>query len=110
MEVNTSFGLGDRVRYRLAKPIFRKGDRITFSRAVYVITGKKGKRYELTKEGAQNPESKTRAEYELVKAYETQQQAGDDDADEQAPPQAPEPPPPRGPSTRARRPRQILDL
>jgi len=111
MEVNTSFGLGDRVRYRLAKPIFRKGDRITFSRAVYIITGKKGKRYELTKEGSQNAESKTRAEYELVHAYETQPQAGnDDDADEQAPPQAPAPAPPRAPSARVRRPRQILDI
>jgi len=113
MEVDTTFGLGDRVRYRLAKPVFRKGDRIAFSRAVYVITGKRGKRYELTKEGAQNAESKTRAEYELVKAYETQQaqqQAGDNDEEPQAPPQAPAPAAPRQPSARVRRPRRILDL
>lgn len=109
MEVDTTFGLGDRVRYRLAKPTFRKGDRITFSRAIYVITGKRGQRYELTKEGSQNAERKTRAEYELVKAYQTQPQ----DEEEQPPPAAPEPAPPaprREPSTRERRPREILDI
>lgn len=108
IEVNTSFELGDRVRYRLAKPTFRKGDRITFSRAIYVITGKRGQRYELTKEGSQNAESKTRAEYELVHAYQTQPQ--DDDEEEQPPPAPPEPAARREPSTRERRPRRILDL
>lgn len=106
-EVDNSFTLGDRVRYRLEKPTFRKGDRITFSRAVYRITGKKGKRFELTKEGSQQPESRTRTEYELVHAYETQTQ---DDVPEAAPAPAPEPPAVRAPSARQRRATDRLDL
>ncbi|NBO26231.1 MAG: hypothetical protein EBU96_05470 [Actinobacteria bacterium] len=110
IEVDTTFELGDRVRYRLAKPVFRKGDRITFSRAVYVITGKRGKRYELTKEGSTKAESKTRAEYELVHAYQTQPQAVEDDNDEPAPPERQQPPERRQPSQRNRRPRDVLDI
>jgi len=109
MEVDTTFDLGDRVRYRLAKPVLRKGDRITFSRAVYIITGKRGQRFELTKEGANNPETKTRAEYELTHAYETQPRA-DEPQEPPAPPQAPAPQERRQPSQRNRRPRDILDI
>lgn len=109
MEVPTSFKIGDRVRYRLEKPTFRKGDRITFSRAVYRITGIRGKRFELTKEGSQNPESRTRTEYELAYAYQVQEE---EPPQPQAQPAAPAPPTNNEPrrSGRSRRVVDRLDL
>lgn len=74
VEVDSSFNVGDRVRYRLDRPTFYKGDRITFSADTYVITAKTAKRFVIAKlkeDGTlDTPMSKKRAAYELARASE----------------------------------------
>lgn len=78
-EVNTSFNLGDHVRYRLDKKALEKGDVERYSEKVYMITDKVGKRFVLapfrTREDGgievENPPLRRKYnDYELIQARE----------------------------------------
>ena len=79
-EVPTNFHIGDKVKYRLDKKKLQKGDRPNYSRDTYIITAKTGKRFTLSRFTLDangdvvmgQPLSRTRADYELIKADEVE--------------------------------------
>lgn len=81
IEVDTTFNLGDRVRYRLERGPLRKGDRITYSKEVYIVHNKIGKRFELI-DLQGNVQSRKRNDYELLHAREFVNPEGEEKKDE----------------------------
>lgn len=81
IEKPTPFQVGDKVRYRLDKPTFYKGDRITYSPKVYTIAEQKGKRYSLESEDGAILK-RTRAAYELIRADRVEQEVLEEEPSE----------------------------
>lgn len=86
--VDTSFGIGDRVRFRLDKPVLRKGDRQTFSSAIYTIHSKQGNKFVLISDNG-TIQKRKRRNYELVAANRLEQAPEPDGVVERQPIPAP---------------------
>lgn len=75
-EVDTTFQIGDRVRYRLDKKPLEKGDVERFSEEIYIITGKSGKRFVLSPfqgDEVMAPLRRKYNDYELIHAREIEE-------------------------------------
>lgn len=69
---NLTFNVGDRVRFRLDKPVLRKGDRQTFSKDTYIINAIIKSKYQLQSNNGTLLKRKRR-NYELIHANRTEQ-------------------------------------
>lgn len=82
-EVGKVFHVGDFVRYRLDKPILRKGDRLLWSSKIYIIERIVGSRYMLMDPDNQSVLRRRYRDYELIPAARVEYNIADDDLEEE---------------------------
>lgn len=77
------FNVGDKVRIKITQHVFSKGDSITYSPEVYIVSAIKGNRYELKNAETHEAEKRAYKPYEIKRINEIEYKEPVDEAQEE---------------------------